>query len=143
MKNRYLRALAVTLLALTTTFALTEPASAATRGVPALSTAAIAPQIQSGPCTNGTLTWVNLDVQNVGHICFGFRGTTPYLGDYALEMTTGNNYGFVTYNWNLVPYNNVCFGIWPDGTTCQTDFPFFQGTYGTALVQYIDIVGWR
>jgi hypothetical protein len=127
------------------------PASAQTSASTALrasaqTSASTVPAIEERDCSSETKSWVHLNLRTGGQKCFGYRGTTGYLGIGALSMTPGNNYGQIQYSYG---YHNFtkCFGNWPNGS-CTTANGYPNGVnwdippYYYAVVQYITIAGW-
>lgn len=95
----------------------------------------VAPLISTRSCSDpswGVQVWT----ENWGSCtAYGFTGTTGYLGYYSAEMFTNNNYGWVSYNKDLVQHTQEHFN------PC-TDFQWFTGQFSTAQIQYIHIDGW-
>ena len=107
-------------LALGAAFAITVPASAAT------------PNIQEGPCTSGTTTWVHLDSQVHGLQCFGFQGVTP-VDEWANFISSGNNCGSFDMDGVLT---NMRPGLtWTSANSVDPNNPHI-------FIQNLDIVGW-
>lgn len=98
---------------------------------PTSATGTVSPAISQQGCSG---TWGE-QVYDPNCTAYGNAGTTGYIGAYATELFTDNNYGWITFNKDLSQYNQF------PTQQCQ-DWEFFTGTHDTALLQYIHIDGW-
>lgn len=93
----------------------------------------VRPAITPEGCTPG---WgVEVWDQNWNCTAYGYTGTTGYLGYYASEALTNNNYGWISFNKDLSEHSGEAM------YACE-DFEWYTGTHSTALIQYIHIDGW-
>jgi hypothetical protein len=90
--------------------------------------------ITQEPC-HGTWGVQVITLNDASCISYGDIGETNYLGYYAADLISNNNYGSITFNKDLIEYNAPL-------TPC-TVYQFNTGEFTSALLQFISIAGWN